>query len=182
MLSCKQFILFILIEMTELIDWKVVIGCVALLQIVFWLCRWKVKHAYRISQSYRVLTKVRSIEHDGAKLKYLKQLDPYLFEECILTALQQKGNKIRRNKRYSGDGGLDGTAWINGEKHYIQAKCYENFISRQHVLAFCSLVNRSQCKGLFVHTGKTTGPILDMIKKEPSVTLISGEKLIRLLC
>ena len=59
-----------------------------------------------------------------------------IFEEMILTALKKRGHKIIRNKKYTGDGGLDGQITMNGVEYLIQAKRYKNHINAAHVREF----------------------------------------------
>lgn len=165
--------------MEELIDWKLILGVTLLLQGMLYVIKKKVRHAYQIAQSYRILRKIRSIDSNAARLAYVKKIDPYVFEECILSSLKQKGFKIKRNHRYSGDGGVDGIAWIDGQRHLIQAKCYKDYISKKHVLDFCALTRKTKSQGIFVHTGKTPDTVFELLYKEPQVTLVSGEKLIK---
>ena len=62
---------------------------------------------------------------------------------------------MKRNKRYSGDGGIDGRASKDGEEYLVQSKRYRGYISRQHVEDFSRVCTRERLKGFFVHTGKT---------------------------
>lgn len=164
--------------MEGLIDWKLILGACLLLQIILFVMKWKIKHAYQIAQSYKVLKKIKTIDSNAARLAYLKKINPYVFEECILSSLKQKGYKVKRNHRYSGDGGVDGVVWINGQQHLIQAKCYKDYISKKHVLDFCSLTRKMRCQGIFAHTGKTPKTVFDALHDEPQVTIVSGERLI----
>ena len=57
-------------------------------------------------------------------MKYLRKINPYVFEELLLLAFERRGMRVIRNSRYSGDGGLDGQVLIDGERWLIQAKRY----------------------------------------------------------
>jgi restriction system protein len=72
----------------------------------------------------------------------------------ILSALKQHYS-IKRNKRYSGDGGIDGQVIIGRHCYLIQAKRYTNHINPAHVQSFMLLCQQRGKRGLFVHTGKT---------------------------
>ena len=97
-------------------------------------------------------------ETDGRQMfTYMRGLDPFVFEEMILDTFKERRLKIVRNKRYSGDGGLDGQCFIARKRVLIQAKRYKNHIKPEHVREFIDLCNRRKTAGLFIHCGKT-GP------------------------
>jgi restriction system protein len=66
----------------------------------------------------------------------------------IISALSNLGYSIKRNIRYTNDGGIDGRAVINGKKTYIQAKRYGKHITASHVTEFSLLCKKSGKKGL----------------------------------
>lgn len=141
------------------------------------------RHHRNIVASHRRLTKLEEIGREGgipAQLAYLRKVDPYVFEEMILTAIERKTHGIKRNSSYSGDGGLDGEFSLKGEKVLIQAKRYKDCISTQHVRDFMSLCESKGVRGIFVHTGKTPKPAFELVSKT-RVEILSGQKLIRLL-
>ncbi|WP_199192296.1 restriction endonuclease [Chlorogloea sp. CCALA 695] len=59
----------------------------------------------------------------------LRKMNPYAFEELLLTCCQNQGWKIERNFKYSNDGGLDGRVTIAGRLYLIQAKRYRGYIN-----------------------------------------------------
>src|SRR5699024_1294775 len=69
--------------------------------------RWR-RHRMRREQAIRVHRRLIEIEHDGQRLAYLRKIDPLAFEELLLVVAELRGWKIQRNKRYTGDGGIDG--------------------------------------------------------------------------
>lgn len=140
----------------------------------------KNSHKLKIKLAKRIIKKVRSIEHDGAKIMYLKKVDPYAFEEMLLTCFKDKGYKIKRNKKYSGDGGIDGRVWFDGKWAFVQAKRYRLSIQNSHVLSFIDLCNEYKTQGFFVHTGVTPESIKKIVKNSP-VTIISGSELLGLI-
>ena len=111
----------------------------------------------------------------------LRGVDPFVFEEMILTALKKRGLRIKRNTRYTGDGGIDGRFWISGRPVLIQAKRYSGAISSQHVKSFKSLCERQRTQGIFVHTGTTPSTLRQARKASESVQIISGRAMIDLL-
>lgn len=129
----------------------------------------------------RVLTRLPQLASDGARLNYLRRINPYVFEELLLLALEEQGLKVIRNPSYSGDGGLDGQVFIAGERWLIQAKRYSRSISPQHVLDFGELLARENCCGFFIHTGRTGRKSRDGLQTYPQVRLISGQRLLNLL-
>jgi restriction endonuclease Mrr len=111
----------------------------------------------------------------------LRSMDPLVFEEFILESLLGCGYKIRRNKKYSGDGGIDGFVFVKGNWTPIQCKRYRRHINNKHISDFSDVVIKNDYKyGLFIHTGKTGEKSKLTIENSP-VVLISGEFLINLI-
>lgn len=142
------------------------------------------RHWRKTRRAERALEAIRSFEGDNViprVLAYLRKIDPFVFEELLLTALDEAGYEIRRNWRYSGDGGIDGRLKdAEGNKIIIQAKRYAGYVKPADVETFAQTVDRSDASyGVFVHTGRT-GPKSHW-KKGKNVVLISGNHLVRLL-
>lgn len=144
------------------------------------IARLKNNHRFRIKSAKRAMERLYTINTFPERLAYLRQIDPFVFEELILEALERRGHKIKRNKRYTGDGGIDGQCWINGQHALIQAKRYRNHIKLKDVADFQAIMVKQKTHGLFVHTGKT-GKGVWQLNQDPRLTIISGEKLVRLL-
>lgn len=89
---------------------NLMIGLAILLMFfIYALCfRKKNNHDRKRLSAEKIIEVINSIDHPAQKIAYLRKVDPYAFEELIMTLLQRKGFVIGRNKRYSGDGGLDG--------------------------------------------------------------------------
>jgi len=118
-------------------------------------------------------------EHLHAQaLSYLRKIDPYVFEELLLTSLEQHGFEVKRSKRYSGDGGIDGKALKEGTLYFIQAKRYKSYVSTKHLENFRKKIGNQ--KGLFIHTGKTGKETFEKYRNS-NLTIISGTRLINLL-
>ena len=123
------------------------------------------RHLAKVRRSHALIAKLTQIagqENGHARvLGYLRKVDPYLFEEALLTAFENANIHAHRNPSYSGDGGLDGALTFRGRRVLIQAKRYRSHIIAAHVLDFaaCCLRHGSQAKpcrgGLFIHTGRT---------------------------
>lgn len=141
----------------------------------------KPNHLWRRHAAKRVITKLQQIEGFGPRLAYLRKIDPFVFEELVLEGFERRGCKVRRNKRYTGDGGLDGRFWINGQLYLVQAKRYSGHVSAGHMRDFCRLVDEHQCKGVFVHTGRTGKMTREVAHGHPGVSVISGERLLQLV-
>ena len=143
----------------------------------------KIIHRFYILQAQKVLKKIQVIigeREEARKLNYLRKINPYVFEEVLLLAFEKKGYKVIRNKRYSGDGGVDGMVIIEGHRIPIQAKRYKKYIRKVHVQSFENLVmERKAPYGLFIHTGKTGKESRE--ENFPHVKIISGRKLLNLL-
>lgn len=136
---------------------------------------------YRVALAGKTIKRIRKINlSNPATLSYLRKIDPFVFEEMLLTLLKENGYKIKRNKRYTGDGGSDGQAWLKGKHYHVQAKRYKNHISKQHMVEFIELTQREKCGGLFIHTGKT-GRETKKIADEHGIRIISGDELCNLV-
>ncbi|KQW93186.1 hypothetical protein ASC94_10940 [Massilia sp. Root418] len=119
-------------------------------------------HQRNVRQSRRVLRTVRAFKEPGAagrSLAYLRAVDPLVFEDVVMSALEDAGLLVLRGTRYSCDGGIDGAVWLPGRGwHAVQAKRYRHHVSLAHVCAFGDVI--AMCHydgGLFVHTGRSVG-------------------------
>ncbi len=126
------------------------------------------------------MEKLKDIGTPQAQFYYLRNLDAFVFEEMILTAFKKKGYKIIRNKRYTGDGGIDGKVYIDKKLHLIQAKRYREHINLAHIKEFNEICANKNAYGLFIHTGKT-GAQSRQEAINTNLDLISGDKLLNLL-
>ncbi len=160
-----------------------VAACVLLLLLLIPKATTKSKrHKRYIQQSKKIRETLLSFDgknRNARIVSYLKNINPYVFEELILTSLHALGFKISRSKSYSGDGGCDGIVYLNRQKWLIQAKCYSNYIQPSHVKEFSELVKRNNCQGLFIHTAKTGDKSKAM--KSDNVKIISGSLLARMI-
>jgi len=153
------------------------------LVVAFWLfaIRWdKKRHLLCKWAAAQQLKRLRWFNTPQEQITHLRGVNPFVFEEMILTALRQHGYPIKRNKRYSGDGGIDGQVIIEGYCYLIQAKRYANHINPAHVQSFVRLCQRRGKRGLFVHTGKT-GKKSVRIAQFSEIEIIGGDKLLNML-
>jgi restriction system protein len=111
----------------------------------------------------------------------LRAMDPLAFEELLLEAFELRGHRVVRNRRYTGDGGVDGEVVISGTRFLIQAKRYRDTIRPDHVRAFADLCTARGRRGLFIHTGRTGGSSRTILDGCASVEVISGRTLLALL-
>lgn len=159
----------------------VIISHILFLFTIYFIYR-KFKKRWRVKASYRYLKKINTITGENEfqrTLSYLRKIDPFIFEEMILSIIKKQGVKIYRNKRYTGDGGIDGKFKYKGKVWLIQAKRYKAHITKQHVVEFNDLVSRNRTKGIFVHTGKTGKGSKTVASND--VLFISGNNLILFL-
>ncbi|NPE55908.1 restriction endonuclease [Dickeya dadantii] len=138
-------------------------------------------HMRRKKQAKNIRSVLSGIEGAGRKLSYLRKINPFAFEEMILDSFEEKGFRVIRNHRYTGDGGIDGKVIINGEIFLIQAKRYTGYIQAEHVRNFEEILLKHNKKGFFCHTGKTGIASRNIVLSSDSVIMISGGKLIELL-
>lgn len=137
-------------------------------------------HVRRRREAARQLNRLQRINSTCKQLAYLGTVNPYVFEEMILTALQRRGHRVIRNRRYSHDGGIDGQALIRGRHYLIQAKRYKRHINPVHMEHFVKICRKRRRRGLFVHTGKVSERSARIAKKG-RVEIIGGERLLRIL-
>jgi len=105
-------------------------------------------------------------------------MNPYAFEELLLTCCKDQGWQIQRNFRYSSDGGVDGRVAIAGKLYLVQAKRYTGHIKPEHIRNFHSAIQQEGATGgFFVHTGKT-GALSKELLREFGINLISGQRLV----
>ncbi|MGH1375973.1 MAG: restriction endonuclease [Alphaproteobacteria bacterium] len=156
--------------------WWVLLTAVTLLFAGWW---GKKRHLLSMLEAYQELKRLRGKPADH-QITHLRGVDPFVFEEMILTAIKRQGHKIQRNKRYTGDGGIDGRCTINGQEFLVQAKRYKAHINPQHVIEFAGICKRQNKRGLFVHTGKT-GPKSKDVARNTKIEMISGQRLLNLL-
>lgn len=152
-----------------------------LLVIIYSIPKKKNRHQRNIHNSKKIILKINSFPFEGQKLNYLKKIDPFVFEELLLSAFQNRGYKIKRNTKYTGDGGIDGVVYDKQNNMYlIQAKRYSNYINKEHIKEFGKLLKSKNCKGFFIHTGKTgKGSLIE--GSNYNMEIISGSKLLSLI-
>lgn len=144
-------------------------------------------HRRRVRRSRAVLAELRAMRGEAAAARafsYLRQVDPLVCEEVVLSALEDAGALVLRNRRYSGDGGIDGRCWLPGAGWRllaVQIKRYDAAVTPSHVAAFGELVRQGRwAGGLFVHCGRT-GPMSYTALRGTRLVLVSGDVLLRLL-
>jgi len=138
------------------------------------------RHERNIQTARKVIEKLESFEHDGARLSYLRKINPFVFEELVLSGFKTRGYKIKRNRRYTGDGGIDGRVKKDGRWYLVQSKRYSNSINPSHVLEFAGVIKKRKAHGgFFVHTGRTGEKSKEL--KPANVEFISGDKLLSLI-
>lgn len=139
-------------------------------------------HRRMLRQADHSLDRIRDISttRPGAALLYIRKMHPHAVEELVLTAAESAGHKIKRNERYTGDGGLDGQVMINGTWHLIQTKRYGTSINPVHVRDFVELCQRRRQPGLFIHTGRT-GDKSHQHADNHIIRFVSGDSLLNLI-
>lgn len=144
------------------------------------LIRPESRHRRYVKKSMSVIKTVNSIVSPPKKITYLRKINPYVFEELILSCLDAQGNKIFRNTKYSRDGGIDGVVIIESCKYLIQAKRYNGYVSKRDIENFDRLCRKKKCKGLFVHTGRTGKEVLRSCRTS-NIDIVSGSRLLNLI-
>lgn len=119
---------------------------------------------------------------DARVISYLRKINPFVFEELILLAFEKQGFHTIPNKRYTGDGGIDGRVNIYGNIWPVQAKRYGKHIKKSHVDDFNKLLkDKNYYGGVFIHTGRTGKEIRDTYRNG-TLIILSGSTLVDFLC
>lgn len=159
-------------------DKNILIGLLVILLVgIVFLPKPRSRHKKNIDKSQLILKKLRSFEHDGAVINYLRKIDPFVFEEVLLTAFSDLKINIIRNMKYTGDGGIDGRIVFNGKIVLLQAKRYAGPVKTSDINELSDKCLEANTRGLFIHTGTTPK------KSAPpaNVTVVSGSKLVQLI-
>lgn len=145
------------------------------------------EHRRRVAASRRILAKLSRFEGEAAEARrfaYLRAIDPLVFEEVVLSAIEDAGHIVLRNRAYTGDGGVDGRVVVPGTLGRIwavQVKRYAATVTPDHVAGFVATVREGgYAGGIFVHCGRT-GPMAYRWMAGTAVELISGSALLELL-
>jgi restriction system protein len=151
----------------------------ALLLLFLFPRNYKPRHVFNRWVAKKHLARLKSISNTAQKFGFLRGVNPYIFEEMVLTSFERAGCKVKRSTRYSGDGGKDGEVKVAGRWHYVQSKRYQSHIKVQHVAVFRALCEKHKVCGVFVHCGRTSKGSWSALGND--VAMISGNKLMRLL-
>lgn len=140
-------------------------------------------HKFKKHQAKKIYKKLSKISNNNEMwmLSYLRKIDPFVFEELILYSFKKMGYKVYHNKRYTGDGGVDGKVKINGHVWLIQDKRYTGYINNEHIQKFYELCVNHHLQGFFIHTGKTGQGVKNIQNLYPCIKVISGKNLITLI-
>lgn len=158
--------------------------CAAILVLAFRHYRVPIRHRWRRRQAREMCEQLRGRDRDqpaGIHYARLRAMDPLAFEELLLEAFERRGHRVTRNRRYTGDGGVDGEVIIDGERWLIQAKRYRDAIRPEHVWNFAQLCAARRQRGLFIHTGRTGGMSRAIGDRATGIEIVSGQRLLALL-
>jgi len=138
----------------------------------------KRRKSWRIKASRKWLKEFKSNKDNFTPMQrfaYIRKVDHFLFEDILMSSLELRGYPIVRTPA-TRDGGSDGFVTIGKYHVVIQAKRYKGRIAKEHVIALENLVRNTAKlhKGLFIHTGKSSKPILDYVRTSSHLELISG--------
>lgn len=166
------------------VEWSclVISIALALLFVVWRRPRQLSTHDWRVRSAERALRTIRQIGAESGptrQFSYLRKVDPFVFEELVMSALQSSGYRVKRSTRYTGDGGIDGECWIENARHLVQIKRYRQHIQAKHVADFTDLCLSRNVKGLFVHSGRTGEKSWAHGRRD--IDIISGQRLLALL-
>lgn len=159
--------------------------CNALLQKLIFYC-WTVlsmtkqTHRRRLYQAEKILHRLtHSIfkKYPDRFFAYIRKIDALTFEEVLLLSFKARGFKVKHNKAYTKDGGLDGlVVFPDKTKWAIQAKRYCGHINPKHVNQFYKTIQQQHLNGgIFAHTGKTGETAYHNLRG--NIVLLSGKRL-----
>jgi len=124
-------------------------------------------------------------------LSKVKTCSPSFFEKLVvelLVAMGYGGSRLDAGKRIgkSGDEGIDGIIKedkLGLDQIYIQAKRWENVVSRPEIQKFVgALAGQGAKKGIFITTSRFSSEAVDYTpKNETKIVLIDGELLANLM-
>ena len=134
----------------------------------------------RTHYASRKLTRISPRDQPALAFQYLKSVCPFTFEEMILLQLEARKIKVRRNSRYTGDGGIDGAFWVGQQLWLVQAKKYTGMVKAGDLLDFSALCESMDAFGLFVHTGRTPPAAHTIARESVTIDVLSGDRLISL--
>ena len=171
----------------SILEPQYLVGTGALLLLVslaaaFWPARkGNFYHRRMRRQSSRALKLLqdKAISRPGSIITYLRKMNPHAVEEVVLDAAENAGHKVKRNSAYTGDGGVDGEIFVDGQWHLVQTKRYQKTINPQHVSDFNLVCARRGQPGLFIHCGRTGDKSRQ--NKADHVRFISGNALVALI-
>lgn len=142
-----------------------------------------------IAEARRVLDDLRTRfgtkkEPLPAVIGILRKCDPFVFEELLLHIFEHREEfNVVRNKRYTGDGGIDGRFYFDDYPFLVQAKRYKSHINPQHIEEFAHKIKIYNAEfGLFIHTGKTGNQSWKNARSSrKDLMIVSGQKLVDLI-
>lgn len=157
------------------------------LVVIAWVARRirvPIQHRWRRQQARAMCHQLQGADRaqpPGVIYSRLRAMDPLAFEELLLECFERRGCGVVRNRRYTGDGGLDGKVVIQGRIWLIQAKRYATAIRPEHVDGFAALCRSTGMPGLFIHTGRTGPTSRTLLDRHAHIEIISGERLLALI-
>lgn len=122
-------------------------------------------------------------------LENLLQVSPARFEVIVLDVLHRLGYGGHRDDLQrvggTGDGGIDGIISLDKlglEKVYVQAKRWQNTVSRPELQAFYgALAGQKAKRGVFITTSGFTSQARDFAHSVEGMVLVDGERLVHLM-
>ncbi|MBO1996782.1 restriction endonuclease [Staphylococcus epidermidis] len=126
-----------------------------------------------------MIDKINTFPHFGQKIAYLRKIDPFVFEELLLEGFERRGFEVIRNRRYTGDGGIDGRVKIDGQTWLIRPNAIAT-TAVGHVRDFSDLLNATGARGFSAIPAKRA-KAKSLIRGDSRMILVSGQKLLDLI-
>ena len=132
----------------------------------------------RARYALRKLAELDPLKQPSLAFQYLRSVCPFTFEEMVLLQLSIRKLAIERNRRYIGDGGVDGRFVLNGQCWLVQAKKYSGMVRPADIMDFAVVCEGQGAFGLFVHTGRTPPAAHAIARESHFVEVLSGDRLL----
>src|SRR3546814_11160707 len=107
--------------------------CAALLALLFRHYRIPIRHRWRRRQAREMCEQLCGRDRNqpaGIHYARLRAMDPLAFEELLLEAFERRGHRVIRNRRYTGDGGIDGEVIIDEQRRSEEGRGGQEVVSK----------------------------------------------------
>lgn len=137
---------------------------------VFWI-----QYAYGRRKFYRLAKKLFrrwSSLPLSEQVHVLNTMHHFVFEEFVLLSLRHNYQaNTKRNKRYTGDHGIDGCFTLNQCLFIVQCKRYKGYVKSSDLRQFHRQCRVRKVRGLFITTGDVSQQLISSLP--PTIIVIT---------